>query len=174
VKINFTELELLKGEAKKIHFTFPYPEVAEENREVLTLSPVEFDGEAKYAAGLVEVNGTCSFTAQFICSRCLGHFTKSFLEPFNEFFARDRANEKEDDGDQDEIHWVEENPFDLVPYCKEVIFLALPYIPICDEECKGLCPSCGNNLNEKICGCKEERIDPRLAELAKLLNQDES
>ncbi len=45
--------------------------------------------------------------------------------------------------------------------------------PLCKEDCKGLCPTCGKDLNEGPCGCKKE-LDPRLAVLAKLLDKKDS
>ena len=42
---------------------------------------------------------------------------------------------------------------------------------LCSEDCKGLCPTCGKDLNEGPCGCGKE-VDPRLAVLAKLLDKD--
>lgn len=172
MRIFFEELELLKGFAKKIHFSFPFPEVMDENQDVLDFSSVEFTGEAKYAAGLVEVEGTLQYEAKFACGRCLNHFQETYNVPFKERFLRENETVYKEE-DEDEIHRIQEESFDLTPYCKEEIFLALPYIPICNQECKGLCPHCGSNRNERECGCNIERIDPRLADLAKLFNQDQ-
>jgi uncharacterized protein len=47
----------------------------------------------------------------------------------------------------------------------EQIELALPMRFVCSEECRGLCPMCGVDLNERACGCSQERSDPRLAVL---------
>lgn len=56
---------------------------------------------------------------------------------------------------------------DLDPAVREQILLALPHYPLCREGCKGLCPACGQNLNEKECGCDRHVPDPRWAGLAK-------
>jgi uncharacterized protein len=52
---------------------------------------------------------------------------------------------------------------------RESLLLALPMKVLCSEDCKGLCPHCGANLNEESCDCVAETIDPRWAELRKLL-----
>jgi len=57
---------------------------------------------------------------------------------------------------------------DLDPLVNEQILLALPRYPVCKDACKGLCPVCGQNLNEKDCGCDRHVPDPRWARLEKL------
>jgi uncharacterized protein len=173
VQIYFAELEFLKGKAKEIQFNFSFAEMVEENPEVIESSSVQFVGEARYVTGMVEVSGTCSLHAKFSCARCLNQFEKNLEIPFKELFAKTNATQEENKEANEEIHWIDDESFDLIPYCKEVIILALPFLPICKEECKGLCVVCGRNLNEHDCGCKVESIDPRLAALAKLLNQEE-
>jgi len=57
---------------------------------------------------------------------------------------------------------------DLDPLVREQLLLALPRYPVCTESCKGLCPVCGQNLNERECGCERHVPDPRWAGLEKL------
>ncbi len=54
---------------------------------------------------------------------------------------------------------------DLDPIVREQILLAMPEYPVCDEQCKGLCPVCGANLNDRECGCDRHVPDPRWAGL---------
>jgi uncharacterized protein len=56
---------------------------------------------------------------------------------------------------------------DLDPLVREQLLLALPSYPVCREDCKGLCPVCGTNLNERECGCERKPKDPRWAALEK-------
>ena len=56
---------------------------------------------------------------------------------------------------------------DLDPILREQVVLALPGYPLCKESCKGLCSSCGANLNERECGCERRVPDPRWAGLEK-------
>jgi uncharacterized protein len=51
----------------------------------------------------------------------------------------------------------------LEPLIREQVLLALPTRPLCDENCRGLCPSCGVDLNEKACRCANAESDPRMA-----------
>jgi uncharacterized protein len=57
---------------------------------------------------------------------------------------------------------------DLDPIVREQLLLALPGYPVCQESCKGLCPVCGANLNERDCGCDRRVPDPRWAGLMKV------
>ena len=50
---------------------------------------------------------------------------------------------------------------DLTPALREHLLLALPPSPLCTEDCKGLCLFCGSDLNEAVCGHRQESIDPR-------------
>lgn len=56
---------------------------------------------------------------------------------------------------------------DLDPLLREQLVLSLPAYPVCREDCKGLCPVCGANLNERECGCDRHVPDPRWAGLKK-------
>lgn len=56
---------------------------------------------------------------------------------------------------------------DLLPLFREQFVLAVPYAPLCREDCKGLCPQCGIDRNSTTCAC-EKPIDPRLAGLKNL------
>jgi uncharacterized protein len=70
-------------------------------------------------------------------------------------FALERADEELFDG----------KTIDVDPLVREQVLLALPMHAVCREDCKGLCGSCGQNLNEGQCGCAKTQVDPRLAAL---------
>jgi uncharacterized protein len=58
---------------------------------------------------------------------------------------------------------------DLSPLVREYLLLDIPLQPVCRSDCKGLCPECGNNLNETTCTHPTAGIDPRLSALKSLL-----
>lgn len=89
---------------------------------------------------------------------------------------RRRRQKKEDDEEAElaasfELDEVDAEPFDgktidLDPIVREQVLLALPVTVLCREDCRGLCPTCGQDLNEKDCGHSEKKeIDVRLAKL---------
>jgi uncharacterized protein len=61
---------------------------------------------------------------------------------------------------------------DLQPIIREEGILAVPIQALCSPDCKGLCPVCGQNLNEETCKCAVEHIDPRLSALRELLDEE--
>jgi uncharacterized protein len=63
---------------------------------------------------------------------------------------------------------------DLAPLVREYMLLDIPINPVCKPDCKGLCPICGNNLNETTCVHEDTLVDPRLSVLKDLLDKDES
>ncbi len=65
----------------------------------------------------------------------------------------------------------EDGFLDLSPMVRELSLLEVPIKPLCRPDCLGLCQECGQNLNEKDCGCPDETIDPRMAALQQLLLQ---
>jgi uncharacterized metal-binding protein YceD (DUF177 family) len=69
----------------------------------------------------------------------------------------------------DPTYFIDEGWLDLRQPLREQILLTLPMHPLCRPDCKGLCSTCGHNLNEGPCNCSTEEIDPRLADLKKLL-----
>jgi uncharacterized protein len=60
---------------------------------------------------------------------------------------------------------------DLAPVLREYFLLEIPISPLCRPDCKGLCPICGNNLNESTCNHDDESGDPRFSSLKKLLEE---
>jgi uncharacterized protein len=62
----------------------------------------------------------------------------------------------------------EQHVLDLTEAVRQTILLALPMKPLCREDCAGLCPRCGKNLNEGLCGCSSDEIAPRWAKLTSI------
>jgi uncharacterized protein len=63
----------------------------------------------------------------------------------------------------------EQHILDLTEAIRQYTLLAVPMKPLCQEECAGLCPNCGHNLNQGPCGCPAQDVDPRWSKLTKLL-----
>jgi uncharacterized protein len=62
---------------------------------------------------------------------------------------------------------------DLAHMLREQFYLAMPMRPLCREDCRGLCPQCGTNLNVDSCGCTRERHDPRFDGLRTLIEKQD-
>ena len=103
----------------------------------------------------------------FLCGRCLGE-TEYVVE--GEIM---RSIVKERNDAEDDNVYVESAVIDLYDVIYNDIVLNLPTQVICDDDCKGLCPDCGINLNTDSCNCDDENIDPRLAKLKNLFTHTE-
>ena len=93
------------------------------------------------------------------CRRCLVPLEKEFtLDVTLVFGPPDELSE-----DDDEIRTIEAGAMeiDLLPHLREELLLTVPPYAECKDECRGLCPGCGVNLNEEDCRCGEEESDPR-------------
>ncbi|GAA4712809.1 YceD family protein [Brevibacillus fulvus] len=164
MNIKLTDLDHRKGEPLPLRFTLDPVELKKRHQEIRGLTPVEVKGEAVKLGDLYYVNGEMSADVDFVCARCLTPFTQHVVVPFQETFSPpDAAVELDEDSD---IVPLEGDEIELVPLMQEDFLLEIPVFPLCKEDCLGLCPSCGTNRNEQMCGCKNERIDPRLAGLA--------
>ncbi len=108
------------------------------------------------------------FKAQILleCVRCLTDFQQSLEVNFTELYAFSQRYVT-DSG----LLMPETGIIDLTPVMREYILLEIPISPLCRPDCKGLCPICGNNLNESTCTHEQEPGDPRLASLKKLLDK---
>jgi len=118
----------------------------------------------------VWVRGSFLGRIQTQCRRCLEALEVEVADELAVFFDPEATAADEDltlyvlDPDCDEL--------DLRPVMREAVMLAVPDYPICGEGCRGLCPSCGINLNESQCDCAEAEPDPRWAPLQKSQRKD--
>jgi uncharacterized protein len=100
------------------------------------------------------------------CVRCLTGFQQTLNINFTELYAFSQRY-MTDSG----LLMPESGIIDLAPVLREYILLEIPISPLCRPDCKGLCPICGNNLNESTCHHEDDSGDPRLASLKSLLDK---
>ena len=100
------------------------------------------------------------------CVRCLSEFQQMLKTSFTELYAFSQRYVT-DSG----LIMPETGIIDLEPLLREYILLEIPISPLCRSDCKGLCPICGNNLNETTCQHEDDAGDPRLASLKSLLDK---
>jgi DUF177 domain-containing protein len=104
------------------------------------------------------------------CARCLEEYTFDIDKEFHIVLVpKLPLAEDVELGDDDlDLSFYEGDTVELSPLVLEQIILALPTRPLCRETCKGLCPTCGVNLNAERCDCAAPSSDPRLAVLRNL------
>lgn len=129
--------------------------------------PVSVVGTVRNIAGMLRMDLSIDTLLSCVCDRCGAPFEK----PFSVTVERLLAQELEDE-ENDEILLLDaDGGLDLYELVREIFILNMDTKQLCREDCKGLCPGCGANLNHEQCRCKKA-VDPRWAKLAGLLDQE--
>ncbi len=130
--------------------------------------PVAISGTVRNMAGALELSGVARSTLDTRCDRCLKEIAVELDLPVKTLLAEELANA--DDPDSDDIVLLDNGQADLDEIFTTACILSLDSKRLCREDCKGLCPTCGKDLNDGPCACGKA-LDPRLAVLAKLLDK---
>ena len=112
---------------------------------------VEVKGKAYCKADVVYLDINVRFDFFGICDRCAEDFKREYSFDLNKIVVEKLEN----DEDFDDFVVVEGCKLDLDDYIYQEIQLFLPQKMLCSEDCKGICPKCGKNLNEGECDCKK-------------------
>ena len=127
--------------------------------------PVLAEGTVRNTAGVLMMTGDITTTIHGTCDRCANDFDRTIHFPIEVVLVTEMANEENED------EWVfplEGDSADLDDIVRTVFVLNLDSKLLCKEDCKGICCSCGKNLNDGPCSCQKE-LDPRFAALKQLL-----
>ena len=103
------------------------------------------------------------------CARCMCDITERLSFDLEEALVREEENS---DPDGDAVVFSG-NEIDITEIVQTGFFMNVPGKFLCSEDCKGLCPDCGKNLNDGECDCDEGVIDPRWEALKKIMDSDE-
>lgn len=142
--------------------------------------PLAIQLELSQQEGRISVTGTLEGAALRQCVRCLVEYADPLLVSiYAEYLPQASAAAKsapveqgrrnsrraaqpvepeEEADEEDELYWYQGDHLDLVPMLREQVILAAPMQPICREDCLGLCPQCGQNLNERRCACPPAQV----------------
>lgn len=125
--------------------------------------PVAVEGRVRNSADLLELSMVIRTMLDAVCDRCGKEFLQDRELVYSCLLAEELQNE-----DNDEIVLLEDGKADVEDLARTALILGMDTKTLCSEDCKGLCPRCGADLNLGPCSCKKEP-DPRMAVLAKLL-----
>lgn len=154
--ISIHELVRRPGELKEFHREIPAPaNVGIEMIGVPEGSPVGVDLRLESVSEGVLATGVVSAELVGECSRCLGEVREE-----RDFDLQELYYYPGRDAEEDALFVVDEY-IDLDPPMRDAIVLELPFTPLCREDCLGLCPICGFNLNDDPEHNHGEQIDPR-------------
>lgn len=114
------------------------------------IGDVKITGEIISDGGRLTARGSIHCAKNFTCDRCLSAATESQIIDFDEEIAR--AD-------------IADGFVDITELVRDNLIAGQPIQSLCRNDCKGLCPICGKNLNDGACECDCFRVDPRLAPL---------
>lgn len=166
------ELGRRPGVQREVSLSEPAP--ADLGIEVLQVpegSPVEIDLRLEAVLEGVLVTGTATAGLTGECVRCLDAITDDVEVEFQELFLYDP--DPDASAEDDEVSVLQDDLVDLEPLLRDAVVLALPFQPLCREDCPGLCAECGARLADDPDHAHEAPVDPRWAKLTELQQETE-
>ena len=156
-------LEADFGTIRRIELDYPSIQLSDD----LTLTPLKGVITATRTTEGIYIQGELESAAALECVRCLTETIVPLDFTLDELFYYPPQS-----APPGENYVGEDGLIDLAPLVRELSLLSMPIKVLCQPDCLGLCQECGANLNEGDCGCDDGAIDPRLAALQQLLNEE--
>lgn len=154
---------LTVGSSREFLFDFPQIHLQPD------LDLKDLSGKAKVTRTpqglLVEIQMHANYPAE--CGRCLNEFEQSLDIDFKELYSFPGRGLEESD-----LSLPADGKIDLAPLVREYMLLEVPINPVCTPECKGICSICGESLAEPTHSHEQQAIDPRMAALKALLDEE--
>ena len=125
---------------------------------------------------LLIVRGKIEAGVKLECSRCLIDFVMPVQAEIEEQFRIEKVGDAFTIlplEEEESAELVKNNVLDVDELVRQNLLLGVPFQPLCKPECAGLCPTCGENLNVRQCGCPPAEIDSPFKALADLLEEEE-
>lgn len=142
-----------------------------ERPELLALGPVSWRGQVIYADPGYFLRARLSYEQTLSCIRCLKPIVER-VSPEVELMVLVESHEPTAERELTEQEmgtlYVPEEVLDTDPILLEQLQLHVPMKPLCEADCRGLCPVCGADRNAGECSCEERSVDPRWGALAAL------
>lgn len=129
------------------------------------VSPVHVVARLTGHAGAIQLEADVDYLYRMNCDRCAEETERHYTHRFSHRLVKALNNEENDDYVE-----VGDEPLELDELLRTDIVLEIPSKFVCSEDCKGLCPVCGMNLNKGTCSCQKHQTDPRLEALKKLID----
>lgn len=155
--VSITTLRKSPGARQQEHRSGRVGELAVAGSVVPGDAFVDTDATLDSVSGGIEVSADVTAPWKGECRRCLQPVTGGLHTHVRELF-RPRTRDAEPD---EETYPLAGEMLDLQPLVRDALLLELPLAPLCSDECRGLCPSCGADLNAGDCGCDSGPADPR-------------
>jgi len=170
------DLSRLRGQSEHIQRTLEPSAFDPQDEDYRVVTPVELLMDVEKAGGdAFRVTGHVAGRLELTCSRCVEPFEVPVDSEFELRYvpAEQNVGEAEREIAEDDLTtaFYREGVLDVTDLLREQFQLVLPMKPLCSDDCRGLCPECGANLNRTECGHAPKWEDTRLAPLKGLLNR---
>lgn len=168
IKLNLFDVFTTNGKTRTEELEYPFKEycLADATYPVASKSPVKLVFHA-FEPGKIRLTGKFSIELVIPCDRCLEDVNVLIDCEFDSVLYS--TNEETDDENEDNS-FLQGNDFDVYDFVNSNVLMNMPSKVLCMEDCKGLCPVCGNNLNHRECGCDTFVPDPRMAVISDIFN----
>lgn len=135
-------------------------------------SPVHYALSVLREYDHIRVEGTVSSAVRLSCSRCLKEYESPLDSTFTLIYSKATGFTFEEEVELDDNDLIsmsyEGSEIDFAPVIEEQLLMELPIKPVCQEDCLGLCTSCGEDLNKSPCTCNQREVNIRMSVLEKL------
>ena len=165
LRMNVADLLRRPGTTREVHLEVPVTGLENPAATVDADRPLTIDLRLESLSAAIVASGRVRGHWRAVCSRCLTPLEVDFDLPLREVFEEDPVEE--------ETYPLRHEEIDLEQPIRDLVVPDLPLVPLCDEACLGLCPSCGANRNEAACDCGTESRDPRWDALRTLVITDD-
>ena len=165
MRLNLREIIHVPGASVPFDFTLDLTQEDFFGEQPIT-QPVHVTGRVKSIADVLVLEGQAKSVLDYTCDRCMSGFSREKTVKLSYMLAEEM--EGEEDG---EIVLLDDGEIDIGDLAYTAFILDMDTKHLCSEDCKGLCPGCGANLNQEPCRCKKQ-VDPRWAALEQLLNKN--
>lgn len=160
--IDISDIECCVGESLRIDAKLDLKDF-----EGYNVQDARISGSITNNAGRLELEAKLSCSVSEVCARCLKQISSPLVVSLNEILINS-DNYSDSDG-RENVTVLENKTLDLSKLAEQTIWTHAPLRLLCSEDCRGICPICGADLNVSQCGCVVNHVDPRLEKLKELL-----
>lgn len=137
--------------------------------QITEKTPVNFTF-SNIGVNKVRVEGSCKLVFAAECDRCLQDVPVTLELSFDRTVLSPEAVAEDEEASADDQTFMDGYQLDVEAFVYDEIIVNWPVKILCKEDCKGVCPVCGQNLNERECGCDTFVPDPRMAAIKDIFN----
>lgn len=174
VKVRVDEIRDKVLDLSAVEEVTDYPPLAalQESGECAFLGPLRLHLAVVREYDHIRAEGRVETRVRLVCSRCLAEYEAAVDSPFTIFYMRSAGVPQDEEvelAEQDLISVTfEGDEIDFTDEIAEQVLVEIPFKPLCKEECKGLCPNCGTDLNTAECGCSSQQANLKFSALKNL------